>query len=458
MSADADPAHGLPPGAAAAPAAVGHDFELWIFAALQCGGWFVEPNPKERDLLALELFEIDAVARKPAAPPGLRRIAVEAKSGDWGAKDVMLLLGRGRYIDAEGAVFAYRRDRDRTPLEQRMTPRLLTLGVRTMRLVDTDHPTPDNALAAMYRALGVPPRTADPVCFSTWLDSHRLQSRLRPSWKPLLDQHSDSAAVHAAHAWNVRVYENLPLVASPVERLQRQTESFNDFGRLLALRVATETGAADADATRLPYPVIDAGENTWLQAALLLQHAARLALLATVVEIATLLPEDEVRALVLGSDPRLRPFWRSHVFSLRTNPAAVRWPLLWQTYLGTWGGFLLRERRRDEIALLAEEVGLTPAQAEDGLAAFDTLFPLGPNLRWHRPADGFDFLPMVPAAMRGVGVLHRLRRYGLYEVDGSGRAVVAAALEHSYGTSAQAARRMTAWHDIGITTLLDGST
>ena len=118
LSAEAYPDPLVPPvtvSAVGAPAAVGFDFETLVFAALQCGGWFVEPNPKERDLLERELFEIDAVARKPFADRGHRLLAVEAKSGDWGATDVMLLLGRGRYIDAEGSVFAYRRDSNRGP-------------------------------------------------------------------------------------------------------------------------------------------------------------------------------------------------------------------------------------------------------------------------------------------------------------------------------------------------------
>lgn len=34
-------------------------------AALQCGDWYVEPNPREMDLVNEFLFELDAVARKP---------------------------------------------------------------------------------------------------------------------------------------------------------------------------------------------------------------------------------------------------------------------------------------------------------------------------------------------------------------------------------------------------------
>jgi hypothetical protein len=47
------------------PVAPHHDFEAYVYAALQCGDWYVEPNPREMDLVNEFLFELDAVARKP---------------------------------------------------------------------------------------------------------------------------------------------------------------------------------------------------------------------------------------------------------------------------------------------------------------------------------------------------------------------------------------------------------
>jgi hypothetical protein len=61
--------------------ATDHAFELYVFAALQCGGWFVEHNPRDEDLIAEYLFELDAVAGKPFGDRGRRLLAVEAKSG-----------------------------------------------------------------------------------------------------------------------------------------------------------------------------------------------------------------------------------------------------------------------------------------------------------------------------------------------------------------------------------------
>jgi hypothetical protein len=323
-----------------------------------------------------------------------------------------------------------------------------------MRIVDADRPTPENMLSALYQATAVLPSRLHPRCYRTWLYSHLVQDRLRPSWKPLRDEFPESAPVRAAHSWNVRVYENLPLVACPVERLLAQERSFNDFGRLLALRVAKDIGVTKQD--RLSWPMIDEGQNRWIQAALLLQQVARLAILATIVEVVALLEPTEVDAIAGDSDKRLRPHWRRQVAALRERPSSARWPLLWQTYLCCWGGFLVVDRREEELALLGEEVGMSVADVEEGLLAFDSLFPLQDSGRWHtRTGSGLDVLTLVPAAVRGVGVLHRLGRLGVYRLDESGRAVVTEALERDYGVGAQAASQLTKWHDVGVATVLE---
>ena len=144
------------------PLATDNEFELYVYAALQCGGWFVEPNPKEHDLDNIELFEIDAVGRKPFAAEGQRILAVEAKSGAWGRRDVLLVIGRGAYLGAQGGVLAYRKV-VRSPLEDRITARLRELGFQPMRMPDTDSPSTEKVLGSLYQALKLRPRDLDSV-------------------------------------------------------------------------------------------------------------------------------------------------------------------------------------------------------------------------------------------------------------------------------------------------------
>jgi hypothetical protein len=442
-----------PTTAASCPPAIDQDFELYVYAALQCGGWFVEPNPKEHDLDNIELFEIDAVARKPFAPEGQRVLAVEAKSGSWGGRDVLLVIGRGLYLGAQGGVLAYRKViQSQSPLENRLTARLRQLGFQPMRIPDIDQPSVEKVLGALYQALRVTPSDLHRICFPSWLFSHLVQRNLHLKWGTLIGAYPTSGAVRAAKTWDRRVYENLPLVASPVDRLRRQDESFNDFGRVLALRVAKET--CQVTENRLPWPMLDQGREHSVQAAMLLQHAARLAILANLVEIITLLPGPDIDAVL--ADRRQVPYsWRERLGSIRGSASAARWPLLWQTFLCCWGGFLVTARRDDELELLGEEVGLTRAEAAEGFAAFDRLFPLPGGGSWlARTRTGVEVMSLVPAAVRGVGVLHRLRRSGSYRRDDQGRAAVTAALEEDYGASAPTAKQMTQWYDIGVAAAL----
>lgn len=435
------------------PTARDHDFEAYVYAALQCGGWFVEPNPVEVNPVNEALFELDAVARKPFGDVGARLLAVEAKSGrNWSLKDTLLLVGRGHYIGAEGGVFAYRRDGQRT-LAERVTHRLTELGFCPLRFPDTDRPSAAEVIAACRQPLRLTLGDHREACYPTWLFSHLLQARLRPKWTQLSSQHPQSAAIHAARQWDRQVYESLPLVASPVARLVRQQESFDNFGRLLASRIAEDLSLTGQYG--MSWAVLHEGENRWLQAALLLQHTARLAIFTTLVEIAALIPSSEVTALITGADDRLPDRrWRSRLAEAVNNPVSARWPLLWQTYLGCWGGFLVPERRDDELAMLAEEAGTSPAEAEHALGAFNSYFPIADGGDWHGRSSGVDLLKFYPAAMRGVGVLHRLYRSGLYHTDAADRMPVVKALKREYGASEEAAVAMRVWYDAGVATLL----
>jgi hypothetical protein len=276
---------------------------------------------------------------------------------------------------------------------------------------------------------------------------------MRVSWKQLLALHPTSVAIEAALQWDRQVYESLPLIACPVERLGRQQEAFNNFGRVLASRVADDLGlTSDYGMGRA---VLHEGANKWVQAALLLQHTARLAIFTTLIEIAALTSAPEVAALISGADTRLPDRrWRSRLAAALNDKNSTRWPLLWQTYMGCWGGFIVPERRDEELAMLAGEAGMTVDAAEPALGAFDAFFPIADGGSWHGRSNGVDLLKFFPAAMHGVGVLHRLYRFGLNRQGGAGRVHVAQVLRDEYGASSEAAAAMRTWYDAGAATLL----
>lgn len=440
------------------PLAKDHAYEDYTYAALHCGGWFVEPNVIERDLLHQPLFECEAVLRKPFGSAGDRLLVLESKSGNgWGGKDVVQLLGRARYVDAEGSIFAYRGTPQRNDWDHRITDRLREVGLRMVKTVDKDLPTAQMMMAPFYGSLAIPPRSFDSVLYETLLLSYTMQRLVLRSvrWTAgYAGQPSVPAALVAARQWNEQVVESMPLIARPTERLVRQEASFQNFGRLLALRVAHELGHLPAGQKHLSKKMMESGEVKLVQAALLLQHVARLSQMASVVEIAHL-PDATQRSATVMSQVGLRQHWRERVLSLADLPESARWPLLWQTYLTAWGGFLIEKRRDEELEMLGHEVGLSRLATEHGLKALDTFFPQKDFKKWQTTTkDGLETLILVPPAVRGLGVLHRLRRQGMYGLDETGHALVAEALTDKYGVAASAANRMADWHDVGIRTML----
>ena len=80
-------------------------------------------------------------------------------------------------------------------------------------------------------------------------------------------------------------------------------------------------------------------------------------------------------------------------------------PVLWQTFLWSWGGFLLSDRLDEEYAQLAKETGVPIEEVPIALSSFDEIFPIKNG--WFRETHGRRLIILMPAAMRGLGAVRR---------------------------------------------------
>src|ERR1700694_1359260 len=81
-----------------------------------------------------------------------------------------------------------------------------------------------------------------------------------------------------------------------------------------------------------------------------------------------------------GGSAKLAAMWQglpasfvAALSQLEKMPGFWKYPVFWQVFLGGWGGYLLTDQ--DELALVAEEAGLSIQEAEAALTAFDLMFP-----------------------------------------------------------------------------------
>src|SRR5687768_16607394 len=86
----------------------------------------------------------------------------------------------------------------------------------------------------------------------------------------------------------------------------------------------------------------------------------------------------------------------------------MRLPVFWQTFLWSWGGFILTDRQDIEYERLSHETGVPVGEIPLALSAFDKLFPVTGG--WFKQPSGSQrrVLMMMPAAVRGIGAFRRL--------------------------------------------------
>jgi hypothetical protein len=227
------------------------------------------------------------------------------------------------------------------------------------------------------------------------------------------------------------------------ERLRRLYDAYRSHPRLSAA-VAAEQAGAVFEAARPAAPPDDRifrealyeGRHPCVQAAFYVEHRARLAILKAAVDLSCLQPERDMSALPAT--------FRAGLGRLRARPSFRRYALLWQVFLWGLGGFYLADREDEEFGWLSRQTGVPRDDVKVALAAFDDLFPL-PAGSWIVPVKNspLRLTRMMPLVLRGVGAVHRLRRYGARNYDG-------------FRVGSAGRRNLIAWHN-GLVRFLAGA-
>ncbi len=158
-------------------------------------------------------------------------------------------------------------------------------------------------------------------------------------------------------------------------------------------------------------------EHHLVQAAMYYEHRAKLGILKGAVEFALLarsgaLPEQRKIKFMDFEVPAdfLPDSFHKAVDALQGIEHFERAPMVWQSLLWKWGGFLLLDRLEDEKQEIAEEAGIALASLESMLGLYDVLFPM--ERGWWAEFQGTRVLKLFPGAFRGIGVKLRMSRRG----------------------------------------------
>jgi hypothetical protein len=163
------------------------------------------------------------------------------------------------------------------------------------------------------------------------------------------------------------------------------------------------------------------GEHFPVQACLYLAHRARLYILKAVVDYWLARERGEIRGISLrlgDSTIDLPPdgltlAMTSAIDELSSAASFRLFPVFWQVFLWSWGGFLLTDDLSNEYERLSQETGVPMDEISLALSAFDKVFPTDGGWFRQPTGDGRRLVMLMPAVMRGLGAFRRMTTRGL---------------------------------------------
>lgn len=401
----------------------GRDLEDFVAGLFQAAGYFVERGIHERSFT--DVLELDVVAtRYTEGEPS--SVLVEAKGGRWGFPDLFKVVGWMQYLGIDkGGFFVVKEGAPRHlgSIHDKVAP----LGVSLVDLANFHDP------CARFREAGFG-EIRDPLLTRIWRYSFWVERILLDRLRASRKSNAPLQGPQAALAYRDLIHDHVFFVKDIAERLRLLYGAYRDHPKL-SLALAGELAGRPFDARGASFDsavvreAIFDGKHPTVQACFYIEHRARLSILKAAVDLLCMrAPPPSGLAALPGT-------CREGLRALRSRPSFRRYALLWQVFLWGFGGFLLVDREDEELRWLSEQTGIPPGEIEQGLHAFDDLFPLGES-GWIVPLRGTRLraAKLVPAQFRGIGAIQRLKRYGVDSYD-------------ALGVTGATRRKLIDWHN-----------
>ena len=397
----------------------GHQLEDYVAGLFQAAGYYVEKNVRQRDVM--DVLELDAVATSYDGPLP-EAVLAEAKGGRWGFPDIFKVAGWMAYLRIDrGGFFVKEPPGTGARDVERMARTVAALGVALVDLGDFRDAGGRLGVSG-FRPL------RDPLLLDVFRLAFGVERALLDGVRAARRAHEDKRGPQEVLAYHDLINDHVFFLKDVDERLRRLYAGYRSHPKLsltIAQELAGEPFAqsaplrASAAATNLLAEAMYEGKHPLLQGSMYVEHRARLAILKATIDLACL---DEAGQLPGEALADLPVTFLEGLRRLRKRPTFRRYALLWQVFLWGFGGFYRADREREELGALAAQTGVPVSEIGDALGAFDDLFPLAKG-SWIVPVRGTSLrvVKMMPAALRGVGAVQRLRRAGARNYDGLGQ-------------------------------------
>ena len=389
----------------------GKEFEEYISAFFQCGGFYVERNLVEREEKE-ELLELDIVATNYGGDTP-ESLVVEVKSGNWGFSDIFKVKGWLDYLGYTQGLLLTNKPKEKTEFYEEKAN---DIGVKLLQIHDLSK-------ASEFLKQIVPSDKLTDVDFSTWRFSYWVERNLLRYIKNQKKKfYPDKRCYQKLDEYYFLLNSGIFFTRNIVSRVDKLYRTFQDFPRISA-RCGSELAGESFDnrIDKLPNKIFsdtyyDCKYNA-IQISTFVEHRARLALLKNAIDyLLGKSNKEEKKTSGLNFD-KLRFSWLPDSFKegmkqLEKHEYFYKYPVFWQWFMWIFGGFILNDYIEQEYEILSQKSSIPAEEIPNALESYQILFPRDDG--WFMdlsPNSNIKLMKMFPVPFMGIGANYRRLLY-----------------------------------------------
>ena len=391
------------------------EFEEYVSAFFQSGGYYIERNIIERDVE--EVLELDIITTNyNILPPEIKLI--EVKSGGWGFPDIFKIRGWMDYLNiSEGALIVSKEKRNIDFYKKKVKALNIDL------VIVSDLSESKESLAEF-----ISNEVIENVDVSTWRFSYWIERNLLKCLTCKKNSHADKKCFKSLKEYHFEVNSEIFFTENIAEKVDKLYSIFQKFPRISAKCGNELTGNSfDDECDALPDKIFT---DTYyeckyniIQISTFIEHRARLSILKNAIDYRIY---EERGDTSKTDDISKRSDGNSEMWSLALLPQSFKdglniiskhkyfnkYPVFWQWFMWIFGGFILKDYEEKEYEILSQKTGIPVGEIPNALKSYQTLFPL--NDGWFKdlsPNSNIKVMKMFPVPFMGVGTRYRRLLY-----------------------------------------------
>ncbi len=381
------------------------EYEHYVAALLQCGGYYLERNITKREE-GTELLELDIVSKK-IDENGVKKTLIEVKSGGWGMPDIFKVRGWMDYLKITHGAFVVQNKKDDGDgsFEKRQS------AARQIDVELISNVLPDNK--ELLEAFQIENEKIDSLQLKTFQYSYAVEAEM----EKMLDDRCKSNPTEGLKALRQFLFEVKNNSFFHRDAKSRVEDLLNTYAknRNITARLACELKGKEFSSISEDIAIPEdkykelfykAEKTDILYTALYAEYIARLTMLNTCIEELMDKPNNELEELLLSLHHDILPQnIKNGMDVLKTHPYVKQYPYFWQVFTYLFGGFVLLDRKDEEYELLSELASIPINEIDNALSVFDILFPMNNGGRWFRQLSEskIKYMQFFPIPLCGIG-------------------------------------------------------